>query len=157
MPTIDWSDLILLEDWADALRQILAAAESAVQTPLGKRQEVAELLRLFIKKSPVDAGVLDNIATGAIIDLDINIMEEALRAIRAREATLKLQISLITGVTAQAKNDAKKLRLDNVNKVLANAKVALKALQAANRALDPPDEELSQKIEAIITAMHDLG
>lgn len=157
MPTIDWNDLILLEDWADALRQILAAAENAVQIPLGKRQEVADLLRTFIKKSPTDAGVLDNIATGAITDLDISIMDDALRAIKGREATLKLQISLITGVTAQAKNDAKKLRLDNVNKVLASAKVALKALQAANKVLNPPDEELSQKIEAIITAMDDLG
>lgn len=157
MPVIDWNNLILLEEWATALQQILAAAESAVQNPIGKRQEVAELLRVFIKKSPVDAGVLDAIATGAIIDLNISLIDDALRAIRAREATLKQQIALITGVAAQARNDAKSLRLDKVNKALAETRTALKTLQAANRALDTPDEKLAKKVDALITAMSDLS
>lgn len=157
MPIIDWNDLILLQDWAAALQQLLAAAESAVQSPTGQRQQVAELLRTFIKKSPIDAGALDNIATGAIIDLNISVISDALQAIQAREEALRQQIALLTGVTAQARNDAKSLRLDQVNKVVADAKRALEVLQAANRALNPPDEEVAEKIATILQAMSELG
>ncbi|WP_223652717.1 hypothetical protein [Hymenobacter psoromatis] len=157
MPVIDWNNLILLEDWAAALQQILAAAEAAVQSPTGQRQEIAELLRTFIKKSPIDAGPLDNIATGAIVDLNISIIGDALRAIRARESALKQQITLITGVTTQARNDAKNLRLDKVNQALAEARMALKALQAANHALDTPDTKLAKKIDTLVAALRDLS
>lgn len=157
MPTIDWNDLILLQDWAAALQQLLAAAARAVQGPTGQRQEVAELLRTFIKKSPIDAGALDNIATGAIIDLNISVIGDALRAIQAREEALRQQVALLTGVTARAENDAKSLRLDQVNKVLTDARRALQGLQAASRALDPPDDELAEKIAAILQAMSELG
>ncbi len=157
MPIIDWNDLILLEEWAAALQQLLAAAVSAVQSPTGKRQEVAELLRTFIKKSPIDAGALDSIATSAIIDLNISIIADAIQALKKRQVALQQQIDLITGVTAQAKNDAKELRLDKVNKVLAEAKTALGALQQANQALGAPDKKLTEKIEAILKAIADLG
>ncbi len=157
MDTPNWDDLILLQDWAEALKGILAAAEQAIQSDNNERPDVAELLRTFVKKSPFNAGALDKIATDAIIDLNINVIADALRAIRARNDELKRQIDLIEGVTSQAATDAKKLRLDGVNQVLANARTALEALRSANDALGSPDAALAKKITAVVKAIDGLA
>lgn len=157
MDTPDWDNLILLQDWAEALKAILADAEQAIQSDGNERQAVAETLRTFVKKSPFNAGALDKIATDAIIDLNINVIADALRAIRTRNEELKRQIDLIEGVTSQAGADAKQLRLDGVNKILADAKMALQALQSANNALVSPDNALSKKVAAIIKAIDGLA
>lgn len=157
MPPIDWNNLILLPEWAEALQQLLAAAAHAAQRNGSERQQVAELLRTFVKKSPVDAGTLDDIATRAIIDLNSSVIAEAVQAIQDRSAELKQQLALLTGVASQARTDAKSLRFEGVNKVLADAKVALKALQRANNALSSPDTALTKKIAAIVKAIDELG
>lgn len=146
----------MLPEWAEALQQLLAAAAHAAQGNGAERQQVAELLRTFVQKSPVDAGALDRIATRAIIDLNLSVIAEAVQAIQDRSAELQQQRALLTGVTAQARTDAKSLRFEGVNKVLADAKVALKALEQANNALSRPDAALTKKIAALVKAIDEL-
>ena len=153
LPTIVWGDLILLSDWAAALQQLLSAAEAAIRAPDGQRQQVSELLRLFIKNSPVDAGALDTLATRAITALNIAVLSDALHALQALNAELAHQVALIAGVTKQATRDADSLKLDGVAKALQTAKTALVGLKAANKALKSPDAELTKKLDALVKAM----
>lgn len=154
MFTPDWNDLILLQDWAEALKKILADAAGATAA---SRQAVAEVLKTFVKLSPFSAGALDDIATRAIIDLNTSTIIDLAAAIAARSAELKTQIELIEGVTSQAGTDAQGLRLDGVNKVLANAKMALNAIKTANSALGNPDAALTKKIDAVVKAIDGLA
>jgi hypothetical protein len=157
MPIIDWNNLHLLSDWADALRQLLAAAEEAIRSgDLRTRQQVNELLKLYIKKSPVDAGPLDDIATAAIIDVNIAVIEDALLRIGQRQADLQKQIELIQGVTAQARSSAKDLRLDNVKKALDQTKTALEGLKAVNDDLGKSDSKLTKKLNKIVADLNSL-
>jgi hypothetical protein len=153
LPTINWDDLILLSDWANALRQLLDAAEQAIQAPDGQRQQVSELLRTFIKNSPIDAGTLDALATRAITGLNIAVMSDALTAIKNLNAELGHQLALIDGVTKQAQEDADKLKLGNLEKALKTARTALVALKAANKALDSPDPQLTKKLDDLVSAI----
>ncbi len=155
LPIIDWDDLILLSDWAAALRQLLDAAEVAIQATDGQRQQVSELLRTFIKNSPVDAGALDNLATRAITGLNIAVMSDALTTIKGLNAELGHQVALIAGVTKQAKADTEKLKLAGLEKALKTARTALVALKAANKALGSSDAELTEKLDALVKAMDD--
>jgi len=153
LPTIDWDDLILLSDWANALRQLLDAAEQAIQVPDGQRQQVSELLRTFIKNSPIDAGTLDTLATRAITGLNIAVMSDALIVIKSLNAELGHQLALIDGVTKQAQEDVDKLKLGNLEKALKTTRTALVALKAANKALDSPDPQLTKKLDDLFSAI----
>lgn len=153
LPTIDWDDLILLSDWANALRQLLDAAEQAIQAADGQRQQVSELLRTFIKNSPIDAGTLDTLATRAITGLNIAVMSDALTSIRSINAELGHQLALIDGVTKQAQEDVDKLKLGNLEKALKTARTALVALKAANKALDSPDAQLTKQLDDLVSAI----
>jgi hypothetical protein len=153
LPTINWDDLILLSDWANALRELLDAAERAIEAPDGPRQQVSELLRTFIKKSPIDAGVLDTLATRAITALNIAVMRDALTVIRGLNTELGHQLALIDGVTKQAQEGADKLKLGNLEKALKTAHTALAALKAANKALDSPDTQLTKKLDDLVSAI----
>jgi hypothetical protein len=153
LPTINWDDLILLSDWASALRELLDAAERAIEAPDGQRQQVSELLRTFIKNSPIDAGALDSLATRAITGLNIAVMSDALTIIRGLNAELAHQLALIDGVTKQAQQDIGKLKLSNLEKALKTARTALVTLKAANEALDSPDAQLTKKLNDLISAI----
>ena len=71
-PRIKFDELITIEDWSGALRQILEAAVKATEAKdaLG-RQDLMELLLTFIKRSPAKVEVLDMIAREAIEDLSL--------------------------------------------------------------------------------------
>jgi hypothetical protein len=153
LPTINWDDLILLSDWANALRELLDAAERAIEASDGPRQQVSELLRTFIKNSPIDAGVLDTLATRAITALNIAVMSDALTVIKGLNAELGHQLTLIDGVMKQAQEGADKLKLGNLEKALKTARTALIALKAANKALDSPDAQLTKKLDDLVSAI----
>jgi AcrR family transcriptional regulator len=157
MDTPDWNNLILLEDWAETLETLLAAAKAAIRGSEADREEVSRLLRTFVEKSPFNAKKLDDIATNSIISLNIADIEAALREIATRDDELQAQLAIIQAATDHAQADIKKLRLDQVNKTLATARTALKALQKANKALKSPDAALTVKIDAIVQAIDDLG
>jgi hypothetical protein len=153
LPTIKWDDLILLSDWANALRELLDAAKQAIEASDGPRQQVSELLRTFIKNSPIDAGALDILATRAITGLNIAVMRDALTVIKGLNAELGHQLALIDGVTKQAQEGADKLKLGNLEKALKTARTALLALKAANKALDSPDAQLTKKLDDLVSAI----
>jgi hypothetical protein len=153
LPTIDWDNLILLSDWASALRELLEAAEQAIQAPDGPRQQVSALLRTFIKNSPIDAGALDTLATRAITGLNIAVISDALTVVRGLNAELGHQLALIESVTKQAQADAEKLKLGNLEKALRTTRTALVALKAANKALDSPNAQLAKKLDDLLAAV----
>jgi hypothetical protein len=157
MTIIDWNSLQLLSDWAATLRQLLEAAEEAIQSgDLRARQQVNEQLKFYIKKSPVDAGPLDDIATAAIIDVNIAVIKDALFRIGQRQADLQKQIDLIQGVTNQALSSAKELRLEGVKKALDQTKTALAGLKAVNDDLGKSDSKLTKKLDKIVADLDSL-
>ncbi|TGE05452.1 hypothetical protein [Hymenobacter fodinae] len=157
MPKIDWDNLLLLSEWADALMQLLAAAEDAIKSKNAtQRQQANDMLKLYIKKSPIDAGPLDTIAAAAIIDVDIAVIEEALFRIGQRKDELQKQIQLIQGVTKQASSSAKELRLDGLKKAVDSTKTALEGLKAVNDDLSKSDSKLTKKLDKIVADLNSL-
>lgn len=157
MPIIDWNNLLLLSEWAGALRQLLEAAEEAIESHiLAQRQQVNQLLKRFIKESPVDAGPLDDIATAAIIDVNLAVIEDALFAIKQRQAELQKLNDLILGVTDQAKSSTEKLRLDKLKKAVDHTKTALEGLKAVNDITGKAGSSLTKKLDKLVADLDNL-
>jgi hypothetical protein len=158
MPQINFDELVTLADWTAALQSILDEAKTAIQSnDQGKKLELQDQLRAYIKRSPEKCEFLDNIAHKAIDDLFISVVGSALSAIDARNAELKKATAVVADVTHEAENDAKSIQFKTAIEVLTKAKAAVEKLKALEQQLAQPDQNLLDKIKALTDAISDLS
>jgi hypothetical protein len=151
---IKFDELITIEDWSNALGRILDAAFKATEDENTEaRQDLMDLLLLFIKRSPAKVELLDAIARETIEDLALAEISVSLERISSRSAELSRAAGLIDAVTADAKKDARQLQLESTLDALGRAKTAIDAFNKFEKALDSPDRNLLQKLKASADAI----
>lgn len=157
---IKWNELLTIEDWSNLLEKILKEAEEAIkQNDFAQKEEIQEILRRYIKESPPGRPIdtLDEIAMKAYKDLFISIVDKCIAAIASRNAELKKARELIAGVTEQAKKSTKAIMFENVVNALDKSKRTLDAFKGFVEALDSPDQNLLDKIEAVNVSLTQLN
>ena len=157
METPRWERLSTIQDWARQLEALLLAAESAVREGTSAdRLAVQRLLTEFVKASPARCAFLDRIASAASHDVLLHEVQAALKGIEARNAELRRAASLIEDVTREARSDARAIGFLNAIEVLDRAKLAMDALEAAEKALNAPDGKVLEGITALKAALAPL-
>jgi len=157
MPEINFDALVLKSDWAAALKSILDEAEVAIQGNDGaKKLALQAQLKTFIKRSPSKVDSLDDIALGAIDDLTLSMLSSAIASIQKRNQDLKAATAAIEAATTTAEKDAKALQLKNVIDALDRAKSAVETLKNLAQNLAQPDQDLTDRVTKISTAIEDL-
>ncbi len=146
--------------WANELDRLLQRAAGARQSgDMVQIVAVQQDLTRFKRDSPDYADALDEQATHAIFDLDLDQTETAVAAIRARSAEVYRLAKLIAGIASEAQAKADTL----------SGKFAVQALDAATSAInsfkqlrdqlssDKPDEAaVSAEIGKAMTAVQNL-
>lgn len=157
MAKINFDDLVTIADWADALQLLMNDAKAALTAnDQDAKIKTQDMLRTFIKRSPVETEFLDDIAFKAINDLFISVAGTALNAISARNAELQQATKLIKNVSSQAQKDAKAIKFTAVISALDKAKSAAEALKSLETSLTAPDQNLLAKIKALTDAIDAL-
>lgn len=162
LPRIRFDELITIDDWAAALREILDAAVQATRDKKAQtRIDLQDLLLTFIKRSPSKVELLDVIARGAIEDLALAEIAVSLERIASRSAELDRATGLVAAVTAETQKDARALHLESTFEALTKAKAALDAFTKVEKAATDPDLKLLDKLRtsgtAITAAVKALG
>lgn len=151
---IDWDRLLTTAEWADTLRFLLSEATTVAGSQnTDDMDDLQDILRTYIKKSPPKVQHLDSIASGVIEDLmgaDLNIR---LAAIRSRNTDLKKQIDIIEGVTAEAKANAAELRLEPVIQQLNLARQSLEKLRQDYEAAGDTANSWYKKTQDLIASL----
>ena len=154
VPRIKFDTLVTIDDWSGALRKIIDAAVAATANKDARtRQELQDLLLVYIKKSPAKVELLDVIAREAVEDLALVEIGVSLERIASRSAELERAVDLIAAVTAEAGKSARALQLERTIDALTAARAAVDALSRLERALASPDEDLLQKLKASADAI----
>jgi hypothetical protein len=158
IPRIKFDDLITIDEWAAALQQILTAATAATRSNnSADRIDLQNLLLAYIKKSPPKVEMLDVIARETIDDLALAEISVSLDRIASRNAELQRATGLIGAVAAEAKKDARALKLEGVVDALAKARAAVDALKALENSLSNPDQKLLDKLRAVGQTIAELN
>lgn len=154
MANINFDTLITIDDWAGALQQLLDDATAATNAnDQQAKLEAQDALRTFSKLSPPQAEFLDTIAHKAVNDLFISVADSALAAIASRNTELQQATKLIKDVSIQANKDAKSIQFEKVISALDKAKSAADALKTLETGLQKPDQNLLDKIKALLDAI----
>lgn len=158
LPKIKFDQLITIDDWAAALQKLLdAAAEATENEASDDRLKLQSLLLTYIKKSPPSVESLDAIARQANDDLGVAEISASLNRIKARSADLQKVTGMISAVAAEAKKDARALRLEGTFDALSKAKAAVDALNKLEKSLASPDQTLLAKLKAVGEAINDAS
>lgn len=132
MTTIDWEQLNSIQEWADALKALLADAKNTIaDNDQGAKLDTQQQLFEFIKASPQRCNFLDDIANKAAHDLFLDTVTACLQGIASRNAELQQATKIISGVTNEANSDAKTLLLTDVKSSLDKITAGLTKLQTA--------------------------
>lgn len=156
---MEWHKFLTISDWAGALKELISRAEKAVLDQNNpEKEEVRQLLRTYIKKSPpvpaLDA--LDDIARKTFNDLFLSITNQAIESISARNAELDKAVNLINGVTEQAEKGRKSIMLEGVISTVEKATEAVASLEELEASLNDPDAGLLDKLKSAKTALIEL-
>lgn len=157
LPSITFDELITIDDWSAALGRIVDAAVAATRNrDATERRDLQDLLQTFIKRSPAKIELLDVIARETIEDLAIADITASLERISSRGAELTRAVALVTAATADARKDARQLKLEATLDALARAKVAVEAFSQFEKTATQPDQSLLQKFSALADALASL-
>ena len=149
-----------LKKWADQLDGLLGRAIAARQ-----REDVAEMvavqkaLRQFKEDSPDYADALDTQATLAIFDIDLQVTEDAVAAIKSRAEEVYRLTKLISGVAAEAEKSAKGLSGATVIQAIDAATSAISSFKKLRDQLsgtDPDEKKIATEIDAVLKAVQTL-
>jgi len=150
----DWSTMLTTQEWADALKEIIADADKAAHAgnPSDLSSTMAKL-REYIKNSPPKCEFLDDIAHGLLADLLVADMDATIEAIANRTADLDKQIAVINSVAGGAKKSAAQLRLEPVINQLEKAKDALETLKKEIEEKKEQGQELYTKVTGALAGI----
>lgn len=157
MATFEWNQLETFEEWANALRNILDAAEVVIEgddsNKKNKKLELQKLLFEFVKRSPSRCADLDDIARKAADDIFRGIVSESIKAIADRSIELKEVTDLVKSVTEDAKKDQKAILFENVIEGIDRITGTAKRLKSLKGSLSASENDLLAKIEDVTEAV----
>lgn len=157
---IDFDSLETLDDWSEALQQILGGARTALQSGnVQNRVAVQELLAEFIGKSPNRiASALDDIARKAMDDMLDKAVEEALVGLSSRTADLALHAKAVSEIASSAEVKAASIRLEKAKRVIDSATSAIVSLHDLRQTLGDAasDQTVVGKIDKAVKVIQEL-
>lgn len=157
MAKINWDALTTPDDWAGALKTLIADAKDAVRGgDQSQKIDVQSQLADFVERAPAFCAPLVPVARAAGRDLFGSVVDKALADLATRDAELQKAVESIQGATAKADKSAQSIQFAGVIDVLDRSKAALNELKALQEKLLAPDQDLLTKIEAVTAAIDDL-
>ena len=157
MATINWDALATLDDWAGALKSLIADAKDAVRGgDQNKKIDVQSQLADFVERAPAFCAPLVPVARATGRDLFGAVVATALAALASRDADLQKAVEGIQGATAKADKSAQSIQFTQVIDVLDRSKAALNELKELQEQLAAPDQDLLAKIKAVTAAIDNL-
>lgn len=155
--TKNFAGLSSLEQWAKALEDLLAEAQSAVESQNldAKRQAQKNFLE-FIKASPPKCNFLDQIAGRAATNVFESVVDQALAELSARNDELHTVTEAMNGIAEEAQKDARALMFEDTIGALTKVTAVLEAFKELEEQLDTPDAELLGQIAAVASSAADL-
>lgn len=154
---MDFSQLITLEDWTNALDQLIAASTTAVQN--GDANKIADLqddLFNFQQISPVNFDSLDNIAAKLSLKLNGINRQATLRNIAEIAQELNNLKNILGVATEHANQSADAIQLKTTKDFLNKAKTSLNILKGLRAELDNDNTDLGRKVAAVFKAIQDF-
>jgi hypothetical protein len=154
---MDFSELITLTEWTNALDELIAKATLAIQN--NDEQQITDLqdvLLDFQRQSPPNFESLDTIAFK--ISLELNRVNRTTALINIRKLAQELKdLNRILGVaTANANQSADVIQLKSTKEILNKAKTSLTILKGLRDDLADNSTNLGQKVAAVFEAIQDF-
>lgn len=157
MSTIEWDQLFVEVDWANALNRLLAELRVACAENDGlKRSQCQIQLSDFCKNVPEEYGTLNRIALNSIEDLFIDDLTVIIAAIDRRQAELQNQISLIQSVTAEINKEERSIRFSKTLEILNQAASSIDVLVKMEKQMTEPNQHLILQIDAVSKSIQEL-
>ncbi len=154
---MDFSQLITLAEWTNALDELIAKAMLAIQS--NDEQQITDLqdvLLEFQRQSPPNFESLDTIAFK--ISLELNRVNRTTALINIRKLAQELRdLNRILGVaTANANQSADIIQLKSTKEFLSKAKTSLTILKGLRDDLADNSTDLGRKVAAVFKAIQDF-
>ena len=154
---MDFSQLVTLADWTNALNQLIAASTTAVQN--GDTAKIADLqddLFNYQQISPVNFDSLDSLAAKLSLKLNGTNRQAILRNIADIAEELKNLKNILGVATEHANQSADAIQLKSTKEFLSKAKTSLTILKGLRNDLADNSTDLGEKVAAIFKAINDF-
>ena len=154
---MDFSSLVTLEDWTNALDQLIAASTTAVQN--GDTAKIADLqddLFNYQQISPVNFDSLDSIAAKLSLELNRANRQIALKNIAEIANQLKNLKNILGVATEHANQSANAIQLKTTKDFLNKAKTSLTILKGLRNDLTDNSTDLGRKVTAVFKAIQEF-
>lgn len=154
---MDFSQLITLVEWTNALDELMAKAMLAIQN--NDDQQIADLQEIlfdFQRQSPPNFESLDAIAFKISLELNRVNRTNALINVRKLAQELKDLNKILAVATTNANLSADTIQLKSTKEILNKAKLSLTILKGLRDDLADNSTNLGKKVMAIFKAIQDF-
>lgn len=154
---MDFSQLVTLANWTNALDQLIAASTTAVQNnDTAKIADLQDDLFNFQQISPVNFDSLDSIAAKLSLELNRANRQIALRNIAAIAEELRNLKSILGVATEHANQSADAIQLKTTKDFLSKAKTSITILKNLRNDLSNENSDLGKKVAAVVKAIQEF-
>jgi hypothetical protein len=154
---MDFSQLVTLANWTNALDQLIAASTTAVQNnDTAKIADLQDDLFNFQQISPVNFDSLDSIAAKLSLELNRTNRQIALRNIAAIAEELRNLKSILGVATEHANQSADAIQLKTTKDFLSKAKTSITILKNLRNDLSNENSDLGKKVAAVVKAIQEF-
>jgi hypothetical protein len=154
---MDFSQLVTLADWTNALDQLIAASTTAVQN--GDTAKIADLqddLFNYQQISPVYFDSLDSLAAKLSLKLNGTNRQVILRNIAEIAEELKNLKNILGVATEHANQSADAIQLKTTKDFLNKAQTSITILKNLRNDLSDENTDLGKKVAAVVKAIQDF-
>jgi hypothetical protein len=154
---MDFSQLVTLANWTNALDQLIAASTTAVQNnDTAKIADLQDDLFNFQQISPVNFDSLDSIAAKLSLELNRTNRQIALRNIAVIAEELRNLKSILGVATEHANQSADAIQLKTTKDFLSKAKTSITILKNLRNDLSNENSDLGKKVAAVVKAIQEF-
>jgi hypothetical protein len=156
MLNIEWDQLYVKKDWANALDQLLAEARvSGIENQAERLFVCQEDLLKFIELAPTDAEDLKLIAKDAIKNLQYIQVSDDLKAIDQYLLALQDPAIQLEGITTAMDQEKSRLFTKTIE-ILNQASSSIDVLVKMEKQLTEPNQDLILRIDAVSRSIQEL-
>lgn len=154
---MDFSSLVTLEDWTNALDQLIVASTTAIHNNnQGKIADLQDDLFNYQQISPVNFDSLDSIAAKLSLELNRANRQIALKNIAEIADELKNLKNILGVATEHANQSADDIQLKSTKNFLNKAKTSLTILKGLRNDLTDNSTDLGRKVTAVFKAIQEF-
>lgn len=154
---MDFSSLVTLEDWTNALNQLITASTTAIQNnQQGKIADLQDNLFNYQQISPVNFDSLDSIAAKLSLELNRANRQTALKNIADIAQELNNLKNILGVATEHANQSADVIQLKTTKEFLDKAKTSLTILKGLRNDLADNSTDLGKKVAAVFKAIQEF-